>query len=68
MIPTLCHVTKRGLSTDLLTILSSCPRSYWMAPYFIGKKGEVTFIPLGNKKIAFKPKNTKIFYKFTGGK
>ena len=27
MIPTLCHVTKRGLSTDLLT-LSSCPRSY----------------------------------------
>ena len=31
MIPTLCHMTKRGFSTDPLPT-SSCPRNYWMTP------------------------------------
>ena len=31
MIPTLCHMTKRGLSSDSLSP-SSCPRSNWMTP------------------------------------
>ena len=32
MIPTLCHMTKRGLSTDPLPPPSFCSRSYWMSP------------------------------------